>query len=360
MRSMAVEVPRGRDALIEFIEFGDRANAELSARWESSLDLQLPILLGESPFGKDREMQPLVVREGGDIVTRCVAVLDQRYIRHWNEKLGHVSMFEALPGRAQPVRDLLDAACVWLEERGLEAARAGFGMPFEMPFRIDAYDVLPPSMLRQNPPDYHALIKGAGFESERGFVDYKARITPELVERWEGAVEACRRADFEIVPLADLPPGQRLRDFAQVFSDAFKVHWGWSPMIEEEFAEMFAGYSGVGVLDTSVLAYREGRAVGSLFVVEDDIDHVRLARGRKLADHEKLNVLGIGVHESARGRGVSYAMAGYALLELARRGHTHVSYTLVLDDNWPSRRTGVGLGCEVCANFLAYRRDFRH
>ena len=51
-------------------------------------------------------------------------------------------------------------------------------------------------------------------------------------------------------------------------------------------------------------------------------------------------------------------MAAYGLLELVRRGWTHVSYTLVLDDNWPSRRTGIGLGGELRANYAAYRRNF--
>jgi hypothetical protein len=51
-------------------------------------------------------------------------------------------------------------------------------------------------------------------------------------------------------------------------------------------------------------------------------------------------------------------MAGYAFLELARRGWTHLSSTLVLDDNWPSRRTGEGLGASLCANYVAYRRNF--
>jgi len=40
-----------------------------------------------------------------------------------------------------------------------------------------------------------------------------------------------------------------------------------------------------------------------------------------------------------------------------RRGWSHVSYTLVLDDNWPSRRTGLGLGGALRANYLAYRRN---
>ena len=52
-------------------------------------------------------------------------------------------------------------------------------------------------------------------------------------------------------------------------------------------------------------------------------------------------------------------MASYAFLGLVRRGWTHLSYTLVLDDNWASRRTGEGLGASLCANYVAYRRNLR-
>jgi hypothetical protein len=36
-------------------------------------------------------------------------------------------------------------------------------------------------------------------------------------------------------------------------------------------------------------------------------------------------------------------------------GNTHVSYTMVVDDNWSSRRTAEKLGGRVCANYLVYR-----
>ena len=84
-----------------------------------------------------------------------------------------------------------------------------------------------------------------------------------------------------------------------------------------------------------------------------------LAPGHALAAAEKLNFLGIGVREAARGRGVNMAMAGHAYLELVRRGATYLSYTIVLDDNWPSRRTAAKLGAEVCASYVVYRRNFR-
>jgi len=57
---------------------------------------------------------------------------------------------------------------------------------------------------------------------------------------------------------------------------------------------------------------------------------------------------------------VNLAMAAYSYLELVKTGATHLSYTLVLDDNWPSRRTAEKLGAHVCANYMVYRRNFSH
>jgi hypothetical protein len=52
-------------------------------------------------------------------------------------------------------------------------------------------------------------------------------------------------------------------------------------------------------------------------------------------------------------------MAAYAYLELVRRG-AKLSNTLVLNDNWPSRRTAEKLGAFVCTNYIVYRRNVRH
>ena len=107
------------------------------------------------------------------------------------------------------------------------------------------------------------------------------------------------------------------------------------------------------------MSYLHGEPGGFLWNPSDDYDAAILMPGRELDDSEKLHSLGIGVRESARGRGLNYAIAGLSYLELARRGWTHLSYTQVLDDNWPSRRTGEGLGAKVCANYLVYRRNLR-
>jgi len=358
---MAIEIssPRDESECSEFVEFYDRVYEDRPVRWSADTEMWLPVLLGESAFVKDRELRPFVAREGGEVVARVLAVADARYMRHWNERLGHLVWFEALPDTGEAVRALMDTACGWLAERNLPAARTGslIGM-FDMPFAIDTYGVLPPHMLRQNPGHYHTLIKRAGFETEQGYVDYQLEVTPELQERWQGSVDAARAGGYQILPASEVPAERRTRDFTFTLNDTFKTHWGWTPFSEEECQGLLDGNEMAGNLETTSMAYLDDEPVGVFFCPPDDTSQAILAPGRELAPRERLNAVGIGVREPARGRGINYAMGGLSFLELARRGHVRIAYTLVLDDNWASRRTGEGLGCELCGNYVTYRRDF--
>ena len=356
--AIRIETPEGERALSEFVAFRDRVNAGRNARWPAFAPLDLAILTGQSAFGEDRRFRPLVAREGHDIVARALAVVDARYNRHWRQRLGHVVMFEALPESREATRRLMDAACEWLAGEGTEAARAGFGM-MEFPFVIDDYESLPPSVLRQNPAYYHVLLKDAGFESEQGWVDYKIEVRPELVARWESAVEAARRAGYELVPLGEVPASRRVMEFTDLWNEGFKAPWGYTPFVEAEIAALFDAFGPNGLLDASILAYRGRELVGGVWVAPETSGQAALAAGRTLRSDEKLNFLAIAVREAHRGRGVNLAVAGQSYLELVRRGATYLSYTLVLDDNWPSRRTAEKLGAFVCANYMTYRRNFR-
>jgi GNAT superfamily N-acetyltransferase len=356
--AIKIEIPEGGEALTEFVRFYDQVYAYRDVRWEAPLELQLPVLTADSPFARGREIRPFLAFEGSGIVARAAAVLDEHYHRHWNERLGHIIMFEALPDSRAATKLLIDNACEWLKERGAEAARAGFGL-FDFPFVVDDYESLPPDLARQNPDYYHRLLKDAGFESEKGWVDYKIEVRPELLERWQNALENARRTGYEIVPLKDVPATRRVREFTDTWQDTFKSHWGFTPLTEDEISLLFEGFKPAGLFDTSVLAYHDGRPVGMLFVVPEVSTTAIVNPGRVLKDSEKLNILAIGVRESARGQGVNLAMAAYGYLELVRRGAKYLSYTLVLDDNWPSRRTAEKLGAFVCANYMVYRRNFR-
>jgi GNAT superfamily N-acetyltransferase len=265
-------------------------------------------------------------------------------------------MFEALPDSRQATKLLVRAAGDWLRERGARALRAGFGL-IDFPFAIDDHESLPPEFIRQNPAYYHALLKDAGFESEKGWVDYKIKVQPELILQWNRWLESARLAGYRIVALKDVEDAVRSRQFTALWNETFASHWGYTPMSQDEVDSLLQAFRPAGAFDTSVIAYKDGAPVGMLFVVPELSETALLRPGRILKDSEKLNILAIGVRKQARGLGVNLAMAAHAYLELVRRGANYLSYTLVLDDNWPSRRTAEKLGAFVCANYIAYRRS---
>ena len=340
---MKIEHPEGDDALKEFILFQDRVYDYRAARWPADVEFLLAILKEQSPFAQRRIFRPVVVREHGEILARALAMMDAGYNEYWHQRLGHVVYFEALPNTRQAVKLMMDDACEWLEQQGAEAARAGFGL-LEFPFVLDDYESLPPSMCRFNPAYYHCLLKDAGFESEKGWVDFKIEVTPELIDRYKNATEGARRAGFEIVPVGQLPAAQRERDFMATFNETFKAHWGFTPFLPGQVPIFLDAGP-----DTSLLVYQSGLPVGVLLVTPEHTTDAVLKPGRRLDESEKLNILGIGVRESARGKGINIAMAGYSFLELVKQGAKYLSYTLVLDDNWPSRRTAEKLGAFACA-----------
>jgi hypothetical protein len=357
-QEVTIERAESDDELAEFWLFANEVYAQRAAHWRTTSNDVSPLLKGEGPGAAGRTTSALVARSGGRVIARAAALVDQHYIDRWDEPLGHVVLFEALPGTTEGVRALMDEASSWLRGHGLEAARAGWGGPgLDWPFTVDAYELLPPPVMRQNPAYYHSLLAEARFVAEKGMVDYKIEVTPDLVERWQDMLRAAEASGFQVMSFAEADKSRRAEDFATTWETAFAHHWGISPGSTAGWEEMFAHTEPVGAHEASVIAYRDGEPVGVTLCLPDLSSQARLVGDRELLPEERLNLFGIGVVESARGTGLNLAIAARSFLDLVRRGNTHISYTLVVDDNWPSRRTAEKLGARVCANYLVYRRD---
>ena len=165
-------------------------------------------------------------------------------------------------------------------------------------------------------------------------------------------------AGYEFIPFADLEERQLVKDLTGIRNDTFKAHWGSPPETEDEVRYLLKMYEPAGVLTTSLLARRDGQAVGMAIAVPELTSMAIVTPPRVLDESEKLNVLLFGVRESDRGKGVHFGMAASIYLDLVKRGAKYVDGTLVLDDNWPSRHSAEFAGLSVWASFVTYRRNF--
>ena len=207
-QEVTIERAESDDELAEFWLFANEVYAQRAAHWRTTANDVSPLLKGEGPGAAGRTTSALVARSGGRVIARAAALVDQHYIDRWDEPLGHVVLFEALPGTTEGVRALMDEASSWLRGQGLEAARAGWGGPgLDWPFTVDAYELLPPPVMRQNPAYYHSLLAEARFVAEKGMVDYKIEVTSDSGRAL--AADATSRRSFRL-------PGHELRRSRQI------------------------------------------------------------------------------------------------------------------------------------------------
>ncbi|HYB91262.1 MAG TPA: hypothetical protein VEC38_09465 [Candidatus Binataceae bacterium] len=348
------------EGIAEFARFPFHVYAHCDAWWPPEEQNEIDLLAGRTRFASYLEIMPFCARRDGRLVARVSAVVNRRYIEHWGEQLGQLIHFEALDGQDDAAAEMLGAAAEWLRSRGMRAARGGFAAFLDYPFAIDNYGRLPSFLLRGNPACYHRYFKNGGFETEKGLVDYTATLSPDLIARYRSMVEAAGAAGVAVRSWREYGFPMAIDAWTDITNDAFSRHWGWNPVTRAEVRPMLMSLWETPVADLSMLAVVGNELVGTVFSVPDLSTTLAVVRRGVRIDPERGGgtrgaLINIGVREHARGRGIAAAMAARSFLEMAYLKMQYAGYTLVLDDNWPSRRTAENLGARVTGNFVTYR-----
>jgi hypothetical protein len=321
------------------------------------------LLAGHAPITAYLDLQPFCAWQDGKLVARLSAVVNHRYNEHWQEKIGQLIHFEALPRQGAAVSALLEKACEWLAGRRMQAVRSGFAAFLDYPYAIDGYGELASFLLRGNPEEYHSYFKNSRFYTEKGQVDYTAPLTPELLARYATMEEAARRGGIITKTWREYGFLAAVDAWTEVINASFAHHWGWNPITRAEVRPMLLPLQNTLVADLSIIAECEHVPIGAVFSVPDLTTVLAQIRpGVRLRPERgggtRGALINVGVVEEARSRGVARAMAARSFSIMARHGMRFAGYTLVLDDNWASRRTAESLGAQVTNNFVSYRRDF--
>lgn len=298
---------------------------------------------GQVPQAAYSDIQAFWAERHGRLAATVTAVIDRGYLERWKEPLGHLVLFEALPDRNDEAVELLGAACRWLSDRGCRAARFGMLPGWQLPLTVDAYEEVPTIFHTYNPPYYHSYVKNSGFRTEQGLVEYRVRFTAELAARYREMAGRVNPRSWDFGRLAE-----ETALFTQLNAETFAQHWGMPPFPQLVMEGLTLGLQAFLVPEFCRFAEVEGEPAGFVYALPD--------LNQPDAGHGVLLI--IGVKSAYRGQGVNLALAAQSYLAMMELGYKSASYTVVLDDNWPSRRTAEKLGCRVERNFVTYRKDF--
>ena len=360
-----VERVTSRHALEEFARLPYQIYAGRAAWWPPDVQNEVDFLMRRTPVTTYLDIAPFCARRGEQMVARVSAVVNHRYNEHWNEKLGHLIHFEALEDETEATEAMLRDAMEWIRARGMTAVRTGFAAFLDYPYAIDNYDRLPSFLLRGNPAYYHCYLKDAGFETEKGQIDYTAHLDDQTLARYRGIIAAGQGRGVTYKTWRQFGFLAAIDAWTDVTNAAFARHWGWNPVTRAEVRPMLIALGETAVSDLSIIAEIDGEVVGAVFSVPDWSTMLARVRRGVTIDPDRGGgtrgaLINIGVLDGARGRGIAVSMAARSFLGMAQRGMRYAGYTLVLDDNWASRRTAQSLGARITDNFITYRHNFRN
>jgi GNAT superfamily N-acetyltransferase len=351
-----------------YFDFGQEVYRDNPYWAPSDADHLSGLLGGKGPFEAQAHVQAFLVEEDGRAAATMTAVIDEEYNRRWDERMGHLFFFEALPDREEAVAALFQASCDWLRDRGCRAVRTPFLPGWQLGFTIDAYDEVPTIFHSFNPSYYHSYIKNGGFVTECGVVQYQIQFTSELAQRYVGMVERVESNGVKLRPFDFDRLPEETEIFTKLYNETFRSHWGFMPLPVGVMRELTVELKDFLVPEFTGFAEIDGKEVGFVYSLPDlnqvlhrmkgkpiEENAEEFQRGLEDIDHGVLLV--IGVKEEFRGRGVNLALAARSYLAMIERGYKTGSYTVVLDDNRPSRRTAEKLGGRVTRNFIVYRKE---
>lgn len=240
----------------------------------------------------------------------------------------------------------------------------------QLPLTIDAYDEVPTIFHTFNPAYYHSYIKNGGFVTERGVVQYQIQFTSELAERYREMVDRATNSGISLRSCDFRRLGEENESLSDIFNETFSAHFGFMPLPAEVMRGLTVELKELLVADLIVFAEADGQIAGAVYSLPDLNQALHPMRGRNIeenfaefqqhlakVDHGVLLI--IGVKKEYRGLGVNLALAAKSYLAMIERGYKTASYTVVMDDNWPSRKTAEKLGGRVTRNFNVYRKDLR-
>lgn len=295
---------------------------------------------GKAAIFRHAEIQYFLAWRSGRPVGRIAAIIDQRAIEYWGEKIGQFGAFDCLPDAAIAL-PLLKTAEEWLVDRGVVCIRgpvtlSGNG---ETGCMIAGQDTPPMVAMPWHPVGLSTLIEDYGYEKTEDLLSYSLELTPDIEERFkvpaglkfgEGrlkSITARALSKKEIVAQSEI--------LRRLYNDAWAKKYNFVPMQDYEMRAMVKEIKPLLRTEHYVQIDQDGEPVAMAMVIPNIYDITADLGGApsllgwlkfayRLAGHRftSARVILLGVSSKLRGTILGSLLPSLAIRELMQRGKT--------------------------------------
>ncbi len=364
----------GKRDLKEFIDLPFRLHSN-HPQWVPPLKLERRLFLSPrfNAYFSHGEAAYFLARRDGRVVGRVSAQIDHAYNDYHDAKWGWFGFLEM--EEDQGVADaLLDAAGVWLAERGCElmVGPADFSMNDESGVLIEGFELRP--MIRQpwHPPYYQRLVEQAGMAKAMDLLMWNLEVTGRekvIPVIWDLAEKVQTEHKIRVRPMRRRQLRKDLDSFAEVYNSAWSKNWGFVPYSKKDLDAYAQELHLVFDKHWFMLAEREdtGEVVAMAITIPDVNEVLSKMKGRLLPFGwwhflrkgritKRVRVGFLGVKPSYQHTGVAARLYQRHFDAAEARPQTGGEMGWILETNTAMNRGMEAMGGEVVKRYRVYER----
>jgi GNAT superfamily N-acetyltransferase len=303
---------------------------------------------------------------------RLLAGINEKLNREKEKKEGYISLFESIEVE-EAAFALLDRACGWLRERGMETVVGPVSPTNGDDSRgllIEGFDGPPVLMNSYNPSYYPDMFEKYGFVKNMDLLAYYLDPMAAPIERFQRVVEyAMNKYRFRVDRFDFKNLEREVMDMKKILDEAMPRAWGHltPPSVEELRAEVNS-LKKYADNDLLYIARSGDEPIGFVFALPDLNEVLMKLNGRlfPLGVFKYLwykgRVSGLRVFvqfvvPSFHNKAVNSAIFLKLMKEARRKGYTRCEGSTIAEMNIESRRSVEGAGGRLYRTYRIYKKQ---
>lgn len=281
----------------------------------------MKMLTRKSLMAREMEFELFVVTKAGVDVGRCAAIINKKFQVQKQAGAGFIGYFAAAEDCAQEVAEMIAQAENWLKEKGVTKiiAPANGGAPNSMGVLVAAFDEDPMFPFGWTPSYYRQYIEDLNYKPTYPLWYYEIDFSSE---KYLAAKKRYANYDAAVIrPVSKKNWDNDIQIVTDMLNETFVDEWEFTKATHAEMKEFMAPMRDALAPQQILIAEVDGKPAGFCLAMPDLTPLFRTFNGKigllailKLitgaaGKFNRAGILGIGVTETHKGKGLAKAIA---------------------------------------------------
>ena len=325
----------------------------------------------KNPFWTHADIRLFVAYKNDIAVGRIAAIIDTKFSKFSNEKIGLFGFFECI-NDFKIAKALFNSVEEWLVSNDIVIMQGPVNGRVDVGcgFLYEGFRSTPFIFASYSPKYYIDFVEKIGLKKSRDLLVYYLDLDPPIPEYLKRAADRCESKGIKLRGFDRIRAGKEMDWWVKLMMETFSRHWGYIDVSEDEVRTRFGVKQARWIVDSGLflVAEADGKPIAFKWSTPDYnqafiklngklgiIGILKFLWYKNKINRGRLNF--VGIKKEYRGQGIGSYMNYYTMLEMKRRGYSGAECGWIDENNIASLRTIEKTGAKLYKRFRVYDKN---